>query len=259
MIVTQPSTANSGHHPIDGFLDAFADRCEEFKQVCADYLQGKVELDQITRAMSEATADAELKFSEFSFQMSMEQLQRFGMLQKILDSMMVEIFEADIINNRQTCARAIENGEYFLVGLTFRSIESAIYMRHSKDRIKLDQERRLSSLQQEQQSTEAMLKVIKALQQALEGSLDATALGRIEKAVGLYVSYFQPLERSELLSACDRRVLSLIKQHFESLRALPGDHRPHLNACCQPLRSLPQPDALEPLLSECRTLAASSS
>lgn len=239
------------------FLENFAGKCAQFRTVYQGYLNETVELGEITRAFSAATADAEMAFSEYSEHMTMAQLERFGKLQKAFDMMMENIFSEEIIRNYRICATAIENGEYFLIGLTAKGIQSSIYMLHSKDRIKLEQNRKLAALEQEQEQVQGMLKVIKALQQALEAELDIPALRRIEKVLGLYVSYFQALPRTQLLHGCDRRVLRLLKQHFETLLAsgtgpLTYDH---LSRCCKPLEELPAAEALEPLLSECRALA----
>lgn len=243
---------------VAAFLHDFSARCAQFRSIYQAYLAQEVELGEVTRALSEATADAEMSFATYSAHMTMEQLERFGKLQKAFDLMMEQIFSEEIRRNYQICADAIENGEFFLVGLTRKGIQSSIYMLHSKDRIKTEQERKLRELETEQERVDSMLKVIKALQQALETEPDIPGLRRIEKGLSLYVTYFQEQPRTPLTQACDRRVLRLARQHFEAL--LETGKGPltyeHLRRCCQPLESLPNPAGLKPLLSDCRRLAA---
>ena len=260
MIVQQLSSSTDNSDKkllIDAFLASFTTRCESFRAVYQAYLEEKVELGEITRALSEATADAEMDFSQYSTDMSMEQLQRFATLQGAFDDMMVQIFSEEIRRNRQTCAQAIENGEYFLIGLTHKGIQSAIYMMHSKDRIKTEKERKLTELEQEQANIQSMLKVLKAVQQAFAAEMDLQAMAKIEKALKLYVSFFNNTPRTDLLSACDRRMLQQLKQHFTTLLELSSGPLTyeHLSRCCQALAGLPMPEALEPLFGECHQLA----
>lgn len=242
---------------IEAFLTGFAARYTQFKAVYQAYLAETIELGEVTRALSEATADAEMAFSAHSHGMTMEQLQQFASLQKAFDTMMEQIFQEEIRRNYRVCAQAIENGEYFLIGLTHKGIQSAIHMLHSKDRIKTEKERKLEAVEQEQTQVQAMLKVIKALQQALDTEMDVPALRRIEKVLGLYVTYFRELTRTQLLSACDRRVLTLLRTHFQTLLATSSGPftYDHLARCLKPLQELPAGEVLEPLLSECRQLA----
>lgn len=257
MILQQlpPGSGTDEGDIIEAFLNDFAAKARDFKQVYDGYMAKRVELDHVTRALSEATADAEQAFSVHSIAMTIDQLQRFGSLQKAFDTMMEHIFSEEIRRNRETCVNAIENGEYFLVGLIHKGIESSIHMLHSKDRIKVDKERKLAELAQGQQTIMGVLKVVKALEQGLQAEMDLDGLLKIEKVVGLYVSYFKDLPRTDFLSACDRRVLRLLKQHFDTLLASPSGPitGEHMNRCCKVLSELPS--GCEALIEECRQLA----
>lgn len=240
---------------IQKFLDDFANKYEDFKQVYQQYLNEEINIDAVTRELSAATAEAEMKFSEYSFQMSIEQLQHFGMLQKYFDNMMVDIFEEEISRNRTVCANAIENGEYFLVGLTYRGMESSIHMMYAKDRIKSDEHQKLTELQQEQQSVENMLKVIKALENVLNGELQPEDLAKIEKALKLYFDYFHNIPRTIVRTACDVRVIRLIQKHFEQLKSTGWAQElseQHVKTCCRLLNALADVDELKLELEACQ-------
>lgn len=236
---------------IQRFLADFAQKYNDFQQVYQRYLNGEINVDEITRELSAATAEPEMKFAEYSFQMSIEQLQHFGLLQKHFDDMMVSIFEVEIKHNREVCANAIENGEYFLVGLTYRGMESSIHMMYVKDRIKSDENQKLTELQQEKQSVENMLKVIKALENVLQGNLQTYELTKIQKALKLYYDYFHEMPRTIVRTACDKRVIKLIQEHFEKVRTTGLSQAVidnHIAACARVLRVLANIDELKSLL-----------
>lgn len=233
---------------IQRFLDDFAQKYEDFQQVYQRYLNEEINVDEITRELSTATAEPEMKFAEYSFQMSIEQLQQFGLLQKHFDDMMVNIFEVEIQRNREVCTNAIENGEYFLVGLTYRGMESSIHMMYVKDRIKSDENQKLTELQQEKQSVENMLKVIKALENVLQGNLQTYELTKIQKALKLYYDYFHNTPRTIVRTACDKRVIRLIQEHFEKVQSTGLSEniiQNHIDACARILRALANVDELK--------------
>lgn len=180
-------------------------------------------------------------FSEYSFQMSIEQLQRFGALQKAFDNMMVNIFQEEINRYRQTAITAITNGEYFLIGMIYKSIKSAIYMMHAKDKIKFEQEQKLADIETEQQQVQAMLKLIKALEAVLEHPPQQEDLPKVQKILKLYLHYFKHLKNS-LKAACDQRVLTLSTEHLQhmlqSQSLCPSLQRQHLSLCYQMLAIL---------------------
>lgn len=252
-------TGSADSEAVRELLGDFGARVSRFRQECLSYLQGQMSLDGITRALSEASAEPERRFAVHGPGMSLDQLHRYGLLHKALDTMMEQIFSEEIQRNRLICARALENGEYFLVRVLGRSIESAIYMLHSKQRILTERERSLAAFEAEQRQLQVMVKVLKAFEQTLDAPAEPGPLRRVELALGIYVGFFADLPRNDLLSACDRRALQLSKQHFGSLQASPPSplRDEHLARCWKHLTRLPHPEVLEPFYSQCRSLAHS--
>ncbi len=67
-------------------------------------------MGDITRHLSEASADAESFFAEQSHRMDLEQLQRYAMLQNQLDSLTVQVFETEIAHNQKVINEAWSPG-----------------------------------------------------------------------------------------------------------------------------------------------------
>ncbi|MGV3524749.1 MAG: hypothetical protein ACO1RX_11005 [Candidatus Sericytochromatia bacterium] len=249
-----PKPADSAE--IEKFLDEFNQHCVEFGYYCDQYMREELGIGDITRHLSEATADAEMFFGENSFSMTMEQLQRYGMIQKTLDNMTVQLFETEIKRNRKIVLEAIKNGEYFIVGLTFNSIKSSIYMMYSKQKIKTEQEQKLAELEQDQEATQSMIKVLKAIESTVKVNQFAQLdYQKIQKALEIYVNYFRNAHHVAAKSACDERVFRLFNEHVEFLRSqgFGGDMATaavHFSICCDTLRPLAQsPSQLQYLAS----------
>lgn len=237
---------------IEKFLEEFNQKCVEFGYYCDQYMREELGIGDITRHLSEATADAEMFFADHSFFMNLEQLQRYGMIQKTLDNMTSQLFETEIKRNRKMILEALKNGEYFIVGLTFNSIKSSIYMTFSKNKIKTEQEEKLSELEREQEATQTMIKVLKAIEAVIKvDDLAHIDYHKIQKALEIYVNYFKNAEQVPAKPACDERVFKLFDEHVDFLRNMGfgGDSATasvHFSICC---------DTLQPLAHSERQLA----
>lgn len=203
---------------IDQFLSDFSQRCVEFGYYCDQYMRGEIGISDITRHLSEATADAEMLFGEYSFSMTIEQLQRYGVIQNSLDSMTYKLFETEIERNKKVILEALKNGEYFIIGLTYNTIKSSIYMMHSKKKIKTEQEAMLAELEREQEATQAMIKVLKAIEAVIKVEhIHQVDYAKIQKALEIYINYFRNAEQVPTKSAADERVFNLFGEHVEFL------------------------------------------
>lgn len=259
MIEGLPGSQNIDPSLIEEFLNEFNQKCVEFGYYCDQYMRQEIGIDDITRHLSTATAEAEASFVQYSFNMNMEQLQRYGVIQKTLDNMTVQLFDTEIQRNRKTIDSALKNGEYFIVRITYNAIQSSIYMKFSKNKIKTDQEQALKSLEQEQEATNTMIKVLKAIEATIRvDTYEDVNFEKIQKALDIYVNYFKG---SQILTkpACDERVFILFDEHAEFLKshnfgndALAAGR--HLSLCSdslQPLATTPQQEAL---LTKWRTM-----
>ena len=218
---------------VKGFLDAFAQKAASYGQACEQYQRGEITIADITRHLSQATADAEFHFSEHSHSLGLEQLQRYGMIQKQIDKQTVQVFETEIASNRKTILDAIENGDYFIVNLTYNAIKSSIYMICATQKIKTRQEQLLAEAQQELEIAQTFIKVLKALESVIrvEGP-DQLEWSRIQKTLAIYRDYFSASELIPLKLASDQRVFGLFTEHVQLLeKHQPAGWLCHLAFC----------------------------
>ncbi|MEZ0369765.1 MAG: hypothetical protein ACAI44_11830 [Candidatus Sericytochromatia bacterium] len=230
---------------VDAFLDDFALKADSFRRACEQYQHGEISIADITRHLSEATADAEFFFSEHSQLMGMEQLQRYGTIQALLDKLTVQVFEAEITHNQEVILQAIENGDYFIVNMTYNAIKSSIYMICSKQKIKTQQDKMLTQNQQELETAQTFIKVLKALESVIRTEpATPNDWPKIEKALAIYVDYFSHAEPMSLKQASDQRVFVLYAEHVNQLEK----HQPpgwfeHFSSCkAQLLRLASSPE-----------------
>lgn len=244
---------------IERFLDDFNQKCVEFGYFCDQYMREEIGIGDITRHLSEATADAEMMFGEYSFSMSLEQLQRYGTIQTTLDNMTAQLFETEIKRNKLVITEALRNGEYFIIGLTFNSIKSSIYMMYSKNKIKTEQERKLAELEQAQEATQSMIKVLKAIEATIKvEKIEEVNHQKIQKALEIYVNYFKNAT-VDTKAACDERVFRIFDDHVEFLRAhgFGGDSATasvHIPICCDTLQPLAKTDRQRQQLAYWRSM-----
>lgn len=243
---------------IDRFLADFDQRCLAFGRACDSYMRDELGIGDITRQLSEATADAEQFFSEQSFYMNMEQLQRYGSIQKVFDNLTFELFETEIERNRKVIHDALIHGDYFIIKLTYNSIKSSIYMMYAKHKIKVEQEARLAALEIESEATQAMIKVLKALESVLTPGAQPGD-ERILKAVDIYASYFRQAGEIVTRAACDERLFRLFEAHMDELarHATGGEALTrYVEAICDRLGQLGPTAAQAQLLAIWRQLPA---
>lgn len=245
---------------IDKFLVDFNQKCVEFGFFCDQYMREEIGIGDITRHLSEATAEAEVFFGEKSHLMNMEQLQRYGVIQKTLDNMTTQLFETEIKRNRKVISEALRNGEYFIIGLTFNSIKSSIYMLYSKQKIKTEQEQKLGELERELEATQVMIKVLKAIEAVIKiEDIAQMDYHKIQKALEIYVNYFKNAEQVQTKQWCDERVFKLFDEHVEFLRSMgfAGDNSTasvHFSICCDTLQPLAATDRQLAMLAAWRSL-----
>ncbi|MEZ0375275.1 MAG: hypothetical protein ACAI44_39675 [Candidatus Sericytochromatia bacterium] len=231
-----------------------------FANYCDQYMRQEIGLGEITRYLSEATADAEMRFGEYSFLMSLEQLQRYGVIQTTLDNMTFQLFDTEIKRNCKIVLEALKNGEYFIIGLTYNSIKSSIYMMFSKQKIKTEQERKLAELEQEHASTQAIVKVLKAIESIiLVEDLGKLDFPKIQKALEIYINYFKNAKQDEIKQACDDRIFKLLEQHIDFLRSMgfggdPARAAAHFTICCDTVQPLAQTERQRTMLAAWRSL-----
>ncbi|MEZ0373117.1 MAG: hypothetical protein ACAI44_28760 [Candidatus Sericytochromatia bacterium] len=223
-------------------------------------MREEIGIGDITRHLSEATAEAEMFFGEHSFFMNLDQLQRYGVIQKTLDNMTSQLFETEIKRNRKIILEALKNGEYFIVGLTYNSIKSSIYMMYSKQKIKTEQDQKLGELEREQEATQVMIKVLKAIEAVIKiEDLTQVDNHKIQKALEIYVNYFKNAEKVDSKPACDDRVFKLFDEHVEFLRSMgfggePSKASVHFSICCDTLQPLAHNDRQLAMLAAWRSL-----
>lgn len=213
-------------------LEDFARKTELYRQACEQYQRGEADMGDITRHLSEASADAESFFAEQSHRMDLEQLQRYAMLQNQLDSLTVQVFETEIAHNQKVIEEALRHGDYFIVNLTYNAIRSSIYMIYSKQKIKTQQEQRLAQAQQELEIAQTFIKVLKAVESVLRPESGQFEWPKIQKAIAIYTDYFQHAEPNVIKLASDQRIFALFAEHAAELASQqPAGWLPHLARC----------------------------
>ncbi|HEY9840576.1 MAG TPA: hypothetical protein V6D23_08990, partial [Candidatus Obscuribacterales bacterium] len=145
---------------LNSFLDDFAQKTLDFAQACEKYQRGEINISKINAILGEANADVERFFSKRHL-MDLGHLERYGLLQQQLDAMTVQLFEAEIEKNRHAIFEAIRNGHYFIVNITYNSIKSSIYMMYSKLKDKSEQEIRLAETQQQLETAQVFIDMLK--------------------------------------------------------------------------------------------------
>lgn len=243
---------------VENFLLEFSKKCVEFGYYCDQYMREEINLGEITRRMSEATADGEAFFATHSATMLPEQIYRYQVMQKTLDEMTTHLIETEIKRNKQIIREALRKGEYFIVNITYNSIHSSIYMAYTGENMRPERDRKLAELQQEQELTQALMKVLKVIEQKVRPEIfDEFEYRKLHKAFQIYVEYFKRIDRNPAKEACDERVLVLCRELCDYLRLnkwFQDRHEAHrqLNQYYQTLReclSLNQLEQLEQLVA----------
>lgn len=205
---------------IEVFLEDFSRKCVEFGYYCDQYMREEINLGEITRKLSEATAEGESFFSSYHAMMTPQQFHRFEVMQRSLDQMTTQLIETEIKRNRKIIEEALRKGEYFIVNITFNSIHSSIYMAysHPNPAMREERDRQLALLQQEQELVQALMKVLKAIESRNQPQ-DYNEIERhkLQKAYQIYAEYFKKVENSPIKKACDARVIRLLEEHVEYL------------------------------------------
>lgn len=213
-----PETMDPGY--INVFLDTFSHKCVEFGYYCDQYMREEINLGEITRKLSEATGEGESFFSQYHAMMTPQQFHRFEVMQRSLDQMTTNLIETEIKRNRKIIEEAIRKGEYFIVNITFNSIHSSIYMAYSNPNETTKQERdgKLAQLQQEQELTQALMKVLKAIESCNQPEVyNDVERHKLQKAYQIYAKYFKRVDNSPIKKACDARVICLLEEHVQYL------------------------------------------
>ncbi len=203
---------------VDAFLTTFAQHCVAFGYYCDQYMRQEINLGEITRHMSQATGEGEAFFDKHHTSMSPEEVYRYQVMQKTLDDMATSLIETEIQRNREVIQEAMSNGEYFIVNITFNSIHSSIYMVYNApgERQKLERDHKLALLQEEQELTQALMKVLKVIDQKKEPpSLTLEEFQKLHKALHIYVEYFKKVDYPEIKKASDQRVLRQMTEFVE--------------------------------------------
>lgn len=200
-----------GNLSVEDFLGGFSHKCVAFGYYCDQYMREEINLGEITRRMSEATADGEGFFGQNHAMMTPEQVQRYQVMQDTLDQMTTNLIETEIQRNRAVIQEALRKGEYFIVNITFNSIHSSIYMVYSsaKNLKKVsERDQKLVMLQQEQELSQALMKVLKVIDQKIYPPVfDAIEYRKLAKAFQIYTEYFKRIEASTIKEASDKRVI----------------------------------------------------
>lgn len=216
--MTELSHLEAIHEPqnvVEDFLLEFSKKCVEFGYYCDQYMREEINLGEITRRMSEATAEGESFFMTHHAMMTPEQVYRYQVMQKTLDEMTTNLIETEIKRNKQIIREALRKGEYFIVNITYNSIHSSIYMVYSSpgENQRSERDSKLASLQQEQELTQALMKVLKVIEQKIQPEIfDEFEYRKLYKAFQIYVEYFKRVERTPIKQACDERVSLLYCQ-----------------------------------------------
>lgn len=214
-------TIEQPQNVVEDFLLQFSKKCVEFGYYCDQYMREEINLGEITRRMSEATAEGESFFAIHHAMMTPEQVYRYQVMQRTLDEMTTNLIETEIKRNKQIIQEALKKGEYFIVNITYNSIHSSIYMVYSSpgDNQRGERDRKLADLQQEQELTQALMKVLKVIEQKVRPEIfDEFEYRKLQKAFQIYVEYFKRVERTPVKQACDDRVVILYEELGEYLR-----------------------------------------
>lgn len=206
---------------VDEFLLEFSQRCVEFGYYCDQYMREEINLGEITRQMSQATAEGESFFSTHHAMMSPEQVYRYQVMQKTLDEMTNDLIETEIKRNKKLIREALCRGEYFIVNIMYNSINSSIYMVYSApgDQYKQERDAKLAELQKEQELTQALMKVLKVIEQKVKAEVfDEFEYHKLHKAFQIYVEYFKRIEPNSVKQACDERIVILFEQLADYLK-----------------------------------------
>lgn len=260
MILENRPGSPPGTDEIEAFLADFGKRCESFGARCEAHARNELGLDDLTRSLSEATAEAENAFARCSPGMSLEQLQRYGSLQSRLDSLTFGLFETEIRRNRAIMLDALRKGDYFIVNLTFGTIRSSIYMMFAKQKIKTEQEAQLTQLDTDQEASRSLIKVLKAIEGMIRvGCFEELDYAKLQKVLEIYLTFFRQGENSEIKRAGDERVFALFEEHVEFLRSMgfggdPSMARVHLDLSCDLLQRLVHNPRQTMLLAAWRSL-----
>lgn len=207
------SDINDPQDGVEGFLTQFGHKCVEFGYFCDQYMREEINLGEITRRMSEATGEGEAFFDTHHAMMTPEQVYRYQTMQQTLDGMTTNLIETEIKRNRQIIQEALRKGEYFIVNITFNSIHSSIYMVYSSPgQNQSERDQKLAVLQQEQELAQALMKVLKVIDQKIRPELfNDIEYRKLLKAFQIYVEYFKRVERNFIKDACDGRVLNQLR------------------------------------------------
>ncbi len=218
---------NNSHQPtedvVDDFLQSFGQKCVGFGYFCDQYMREEINLGEITRRLSEATGEGESFFGAHHAMMTPQQVYRYQTMQQTLDSMTTDLIETEIKRNYSVIQEALRKGEYFIVNITFNSIHSSIYMAYSAPgQSHKERDQKLAVLQQQQELAQALMKVLKVIDQKIKPeAFDALEYRKVLKAFQIYIEYFKPVERNDIKAACDDRVLS----QFKAMLAYLETHR----------------------------------
>ncbi len=213
---------DESHEKIEDFLTGFGQRCVAFGYYCDQYMREEINLGEITRHMSEATGEGEAFFDQHHGIMKPEQLYRYQTMQKTLDDMATNLIETEIKRNRSVIQEAMSNGEYFIVNITFNSIHSSIYMVYNSpgERYKMERDHKLALLQEEQELTQALMKVLKVIDQKnTPESASSEDLQKLHKTLQIYVAYFKKVDYPDVKMASDKRVLRQMKDFVDHMAA----------------------------------------
>lgn len=242
---------------VEDFLLDFSKKCVEFGYYCDQYMREEINLGEITRRMSEATADGESFFATHHATMTSEQVYRYQVMQRTLDEMTTNLIETEIKRNKQVIREALRKGEYFIVNITYNSIHSSIYMAYTGENMRSERDTKLAELQQEQELTQALMKVLKVIEQKVRPeTFDEFEYRKLHKAFQIYVEYFKRIDRNQAKEACDDRVVILFRElcdYIQSKKWFGDRHEAHrqINQFASTLReclSLKQLDILDELV-----------
>lgn len=211
----------SSEASVEDFLSNFSQKCVEFGYYCDQYMREEINLGEITRRMSEATGEGEAFFESHQDKMSPDEVSRYEIMQKTLDEMTTNLIETEIQRNEEIIQEALSKGEYFIVNITFNSIHSSIYMVYSSpgNTHQQERDRKLAQLQQSQELTQALMKVLKVIDQKIKPEkFDAQEYKKLVKAFQIYVEYFKRVEQGKIKTACDGRVVNQFKELVDYLQ-----------------------------------------
>lgn len=241
---------NANTPDVSQFLTDFQEKADIFKGYCDQYMREEITIDAITRHLSEATAEAEMYFAEHSFNMSIEQLQQYGMIQQQLENMTFSMFQTEVARNKDVIHSAIKNGEYFIVNLSFKTVASTLHMMYVKQKIKTEQNKAMAELEEERSLAQGMIKVLKAIEANIKPDLvSESEYAKVQKAFTIYVRYFRDVEDQPVKSASNDRVISLLEEHLKHIQELhyggdPESANNHIHACYAVLQEIADTEQL---------------